>query len=150
MRCNYPNCRSDALYTPVVELPTIRTRGVIKPLLSNLVHDPLALRRAGFNRNQMIRQYEESIRTFAADENERVYTDRPTMLLCKEVCRVHKESYNLFNWIRRSEIHAIREAARHYGVEIQADNMIVIKFQPIGWRVSNGRLEMVRDRMAKD
>lgn len=95
MTCNYPLCRAKALWTPVIELPTIRTVG---------------------------------------ETSEMVQTDRPTVLLGREVCEQHMKTYNLTDWLPDSDWAYIQEAARANGYLVPEPKLLVIQFRPIGWQ----------------
>ncbi len=139
MKCNYPNCNTMATFTPVIEVPTIRSKGVIKPTIPNPnVHAP--------DLQFSFQRYEELLADAKLRENQMVISETPTYLIGREVCRFHKEKYNLFDWMKRSEWEVMREAARHHGCIIPESHLIQIKFMPIGWTPKGG-LAMVRDRM---
>lgn len=92
--CQYPNCRSKALWTPVVELPTIRTLG---------------------------------------DSSVMIRTERPTVLLGREVCQAHRDSYNLTDWVSAADWALLDEAARANGFELPSAVLTVVQFRPVGW-----------------
>ena len=98
MKCQYPNCHQTARWTPIVELPTVRSVG-----------DSLAM----------------------------VRTDQPTILLCREVCEHHKQTYNLAQWINEADWQYIREAARESGYAIPSIELVTVQFRPVGWHPRN-------------
>lgn len=104
MKCQYPNCHKLALWTPVVELPTLRTAG---------------------------------------DEGEMVKTDRPTVLLGREVCQDHRDTYNLADWMPAGDWAVLQEAARANGYVIPDAPLIGVQFRPVGWK-PNRTLEVER------
>lgn len=139
MRCNYPNCRDVAEYTPVIEVPTIRSKGVIPPTRPNpSVHAP--------DLQFSFQRYEELLAEAKLAEGQMVISQTPTMLIGREVCKMHKAKYNLFDWFKRSEWEVMREAARHHGCIIPESHLIQIKFMPVGWTPQGG-LVIERNRM---
>lgn len=139
MKCNYPTCREPASYTPVIELPTIRSIGVIMPTVPNRkVHAP--------DLEFSFGRYEELLADAKSRSGTVTVSETPTYLLGREVCRRHKEKYNLFDWFKISEWEVVRETARAHGCIIPEARLLVIKFMPVGWRPTGGLL-MERDRM---
>jgi hypothetical protein len=98
----------------------------------------------------IVRQYESLLNEYNRVKTDMIKTDEPTYLLGKEVCQKHKDTYNFFNWFRRSEWGYLREAARAHGYELPTPELLVVQFRPVGWLPQHGSLELVRDRMAKE
>lgn len=142
MRCNYPNCGMKAEWTPVVEVPTIRSVGVIKPTVPNPnVHAP--------DLQFSFQRYEELLAEAKLREGQMIVSETPTMLIGREVCTLHKRKYNLFDWFKRSEWEVMREAARAHGCIIPESHLIQIKFMPVGWTPAGG-LVIERNRMKSE
>jgi hypothetical protein len=59
-----------------------------------------------------------------------VQTDKPTLLLCQEVCSYHKEHYNLRDWVSLGDWDAIRELAFERGYAIPEIAVMVVHFGP--------------------
>lgn len=134
MRCNWPSCPIPAKYTPVVEIPCIRSRFVIPPIdvdEAKLLLSRGLLERFGLSPHKFYQQYEASVKDF--EDGTVTVRSEPTILIGREVCQTHKDTYNLFNWIQRKEWAALREAARCHGVEMPAGELLVVKFMPVGW-----------------
>lgn len=65
--------------------------------------------------------------------NEMVVTNRPTLLLGKEVCTDHARTYILSDWMNEKDWKHLQEAARANGYDIPNINIIRIEFKPLGW-----------------
>lgn len=150
MNCNWPNCRLPALWTPVIEVPTVRTVGLIKPQLSPLLRQGRTMAKFKLNPHRIVAQYEALMRSYNLDLDKMVNTDQPTYLIGREVCNDHKTTYNILDWIRAADWIVLREAAQHYGYDLPPAGLVRVKFQPLGWKPHNGSLELARDRMAKE
>lgn len=105
MNCCYPNCRALAIWTPVVEVPTLRSVGEGQAM---------------------------------------VETTRPTLLICREVCDTHKDSYNLADWISLHDWQAMQEAAEANGYFIPNVGTIGVSFRPVDWHPLHGYMEIER------
>lgn len=134
MTCNYPLCKQPALYTPVVEIPTIRTVGMHKPVLTQAARDPFLMQSIGLSTPIAIRQYEIATEDYRLHSNDMVKTDKPTYLLGREVCQLHRDTYNLFDWFGANEWDHLVEAARHRGFDLPLASNVIITFRPVGWR----------------
>lgn len=141
-RCSYPNCRYDAMWTPVVEIPTMRTVGTIKPTLTPLVHDEALMRRAGLNRNLTIRNYENALADFKARVNQLSPTTKPTYLIGQVICHKHKANYNLSHWFEERDWDRLREAARSRGFELLPIQIMPVQFKPVGWLPNQKYMEV--------
>jgi len=128
----------------VIALPTIRTVGIDKPILSPLVRDYMTMRKFGLSQNHAVRQYEERMANYKEMFNKLSQTTEPTYLIGQPICGHHKQSYNLNNWIKESEWEYLREAARHYGFEIKESRFIIVQFKPLGWKPGSSKIELVR------
>lgn len=142
LRCNYPNCRLDAMWTPVVEVPTMRTVGVVKPELPARINDQQFLTLAGFARNILIRNYEDAMADFKARVNQMVQTDKPTYLVGRAICGKHKARYNLAHWFNENDWGRLREMAKLYGFELQPIQIMPVAFKPVGWTPSMEYMEV--------
>jgi hypothetical protein len=64
---------------------------------------------------------------------EMVKTDRPTVLLCAEVCERHRNGYSLRDWISTGDWDAIRDLAHQKGYTIPDIMLIEVHFGPVGY-----------------
>lgn len=146
MNCYYPLCRQQALFTPVIEIPTIRTVGITKPVLPRLVMDSSVMKRAELNQQLAIEAHVAAMEDYITHRNDMAVTDQPTYLICKEVCQFHKERYNLQDWFAAADWKTMQEAAYAHGFHLQDTSVIAVTFRPIGWLPSHST-EIARDRM---
>ena len=146
MICTYPTCRQVAIFTPVVEIPTIRTVGVNKPVLPTIITDVKRLKEAGFNQSQLINQHVAAMDDYISCCNEIVKTDKPTYLICREVCQSHRDTYRLQDWFLPSDWRLMQEAAHSKGFHLEDSSIITVTFRPIGW-LPQQTIELERDRM---
>lgn len=147
MNCYYPLCRQPALFTPVVEVPTIRTVGIAKPVLPRLVLDSSVMKRAELDQRIAIDAHVAAMKDYIEHRNDVVHTDRPTYLICREVCQKHRDSYVLQDWFQASDWKVMQEAARSRGFHLEDSGIITVTFKPIGWLPFQST-EVTRDRMA--
>lgn len=94
MTCNYPNCHRPALWTPAIEVPTLRSVGMEKAM---------------------------------------VQTTQPTILVGKEVCQQHRDSYNLKEWMSAGDWTALQDLAHEQGYHLPEMGVILVRFHPLGW-----------------
>lgn len=62
-----------------------------------------------------------------------VQTDKPTLLIAKEVCQQHRDTYNLVDWIKPSDWTALQEVAMCNGYTLKEASLIDVRFYPVGW-----------------
>ncbi len=134
MRCNYPNCLTTAMFLPVIELPTIRTKGVVWP-----TKPEESMFRRQSNGKQSI-AYLNACRIYdvlLAEANKRCdelsTSSKPTFMLLREVCTDHMAKYKFSDWFRESEWEYVREAAHSRDFDIPTIDLVVIQFKPLGW-----------------
>lgn len=106
MKCQYPNCHQNAMWTPVVIVPTLRSAGLGQPM---------------------------------------VETNKPTILLGKEVCQRHRDNYNLADWIPEGDWEAMEDVAHMNGYALKPMALVTINFRPLGWTPKREYLELQRD-----
>jgi len=143
MRCNYPNCQAQALFLPVIELPTIRTKGVTPPHKP----DPALFKPGSYAYHTSVKIYEQALAEVATREKEISNNTKPTYMMMREVCQAHRDSYRFQDWFKVSEWEYVREAARSKGFAIPEITLIAIAFKPIGWMPTMEYMELQRDKM---
>ena len=84
-----------------------------------------------------------TIRTKGETE-EMVETDKPTLLIGQPICLIHKQSYNLLDWVNLYEWKRIEEAAIAKGFKFDTRKSVIITFRPAGWNPSMRYLELER------
>lgn len=94
VKCEYPFCRQRALYVPVFEVPTIRTKG---------------------------------------ETDEWVETLKPTLLVSKPVCQIHRDGFDLTYWMPASDWRKLQDVARSRGLKINDLHLVEVIFKPLGW-----------------
>lgn len=144
MNCTYPNCRNKPLYHPVVSIPTLRTVGVHKPVLSPLVHDLAAMHKFGLSQGKAIQQHEEQVTYYMDMVNRMVETTEPTYLIGQPICEQHKATYKLTDWIKESDWGYLRQAAAHFGLMLPEAALVIITFKPLGWTPGRKGIELTR------
>lgn len=143
MKCNYPNCGAVAMFLPVIELPTIRTKGVTYPPKPN----PAFFKFGSHAYTVAMRVYEIALAEVKKREDELSASKKTTYMILREVCQPHKEKYCFQDWFRESEWEYVREAARSRGFDIPPINIVAIGFRPIGWAPESQYMDLQRDRM---
>lgn len=128
------------MFLPVIELPTIRTVGVVYPQKP----DPSQFRPGSKIYENACRIYERALKEVKASENDMSINIKPTFMCLQEVCSPHKDNYNFGDWFRTSDWNVIREAARTRGYDLPPINILVIQFKPLGWEPD--RQYMLLDR----
>lgn len=118
MKCNYPNCRQDALWVPVIALPTVRIPADI--------------------------QHERPDGVIVTERQDPIKTTEPTYLLGKEVCMAHKLTYKVMDWISKSDWKALQEAAHENGFHIPTGELIQVSWQELDWTPGQTHLELER------
>lgn len=103
MTCQYPNCHKEAMWTPAIEVPTLRSVGMGQAM---------------------------------------VKTPQPTILVGKEICQQHRESYVLLDWMSAGDWTAMQDLAHENGLYLSDIDLITVRFYPIGWTPSLSHLEL--------
>jgi len=73
-----------------------------------------------------------------------VETSEPTILTGKSICRLHKDTYRLSDWVKPIEWGRMKEAARARGLELRTV-IITLSFRPVGWEPKKWYMKMERD-----
>lgn len=145
MTCTYPNCRQPGQYDPVIEIPTVRSPGVIMPELRlDIINDAQRLTKFDLNRNVLIKQYEDMVQDAEERKRSVTVTDEPTYLIGKPICKDHKDKYNLSDWFSASDWKSLQASAREHGFFIDSQAVIAISFKPAGWEPHQQYIEVVR------
>lgn len=66
-----------------------------------------------------------------------VETSQPTTLLCREVCGVHRATYNLAEWVPAADWAYLQEVAHANGYHIPEITIVTVQFKPLGWHPRN-------------
>lgn len=103
MLCHYPNCRHLAMWTPAIEVPTMRSIGMGQAM---------------------------------------VKTAQPTILVGKEICQTHRDSYNLKDWLSAGDWKAMQDLAHETGFHLSNMDLVVVRFHPLGWTPNGSHLEL--------
>lgn len=145
MTCMYPNCRQPAIYEPVIEIPTVRTMGVIMPeMRGDIINDAMRLSRFEMNRNFLIAQYEDMVRDAEERKRSVTVTDEPTYLIGQPICTAHRHTYKFSDWFSESDWRSLQEAARSHGYFLDSQALIKISFKSAGWEPRKEYIEVVR------
>jgi hypothetical protein len=142
VNCTYPNCRQPALWIPVIQIPTIRTIGIERPVLSPLVHDINLMRRNNLDPAMHIRMYEARLQEWKSTQNNLIRTADPTILIGTSLCHLHRVRYNFIDWFGVGEWDALCEAARAHGVVLETG--VIITFRPLDWTPEAKYMELDR------
>jgi hypothetical protein len=148
MKCNYPSCNKkspdDKLWVPVISIPTIRTVGMIEPVLSPLVHNGQLMQKMELDLNMTIRNYQLAVADYRQHCNDMVETSDPTIYLGREVCDLHKALYRFMDWFGRKDWERMVEAARTKGVMLDTKD-ISLTWEDEGFEPAKRFIEVVRD-----
>jgi len=143
MTCNYPNCRQKATHIPVVEIPTIRTVGLIPPVLSPLVRHNGHMQEMQLDITMTIRMYEAQVAEYKARLNDMVDCDEPTLLVGAEICRDHAQTYKFLDWFTLENWNHLREGAQEHGVLLDIKD-VKVRWRPFGWEPGGNYMEVER------
>ena len=143
MNCSYPNCRQLGTHIPIVEIPTIRSVGLIPPILSPLVQSHGHMRNMELDMAITIRMYEEQVAQYKAMVNNMVECDEPTILVGAVICREHAKVYRFLDWFGIEQWGHLQEGAREHGVLLDIKD-VKVRWRPYGWEPGGNYMEIVR------
>jgi len=133
------------MWVPVIEVPTIRTVGVIEPTLNReLVQNSSLMYRNNLVPNIIISQYEDLMKDYRKASTTIAQTTETTKLVGQPICQEHRDCYNLMEWIKPTDWRHLQEAAKAHGFEIPAGVNITVTFKPLGWTPGLSHLEIER------
>lgn len=143
MRCSYPNCIKDAISVPVIAIPTLRTVGMIQPVLSPHINNREIMGKMELDINMTIRIYEAEVADYKAHCNDMSSTDEPTYLIGTEVCGTHAFNYKFLDWYGVKNFNNLIESARAHNLLLDIHG-VKVQFKPIGWEPGGSYLEVER------
>lgn len=71
-----------------------------------------------------------------------VKTAQPTILVGKEICQTHRDSYNLKDWLSAGDWKAMQDLAHETGFHLSNMDLVVVRFHPLGWTPNGSHLEL--------
>lgn len=116
----------------MIALPTIRTVGMIQPVLDKTLLVPSILNKSGFDLKATVDSYERAVEEYKTHSSDWVTTTRPTLLTGRGICGVHRQTYQFVDWFGVEEWVRLREAASSRGYFLDLSNLKIV-FKRVDW-----------------
>lgn len=79
------------------------------------------------------------------EQGQWVETDRPTFVMCREVCSRHRNDYVWqHTGFSRGDFEAMRDVAHSKGFRIDPPTMLLVEFKPLDWEPHWSYMELDR------